>query len=130
MADKQRMPLRIVALIPLLLLLGFHIPLIADGARRKLRVPYFIGMPLLFGLEMAAVDFLLVAPPYRATLLWMNGLLLLAVITGSFIIGCLGGRQRLIEGPGNCEGFAPAHMVFLLLWIMVPMLLKARSAWH
>ncbi|MCE5327710.1 MAG: hypothetical protein LLG01_14995 [Planctomycetaceae bacterium] len=135
MANRPRTPLRevlfIIAFSPFALFFGFHVPLLANAAWTKLRIPYFVAMPLLFGIEMAAVDFLLLPPKHRTIALAAHGALLLLTAAGSVVCGLITkGRKRLMEEPGNLEGFVPAHILFILICLLVPFLIRAWAKAH
>jgi hypothetical protein len=132
MAEKSRWTLRGTVLgalaTPLLLVLGFQIPILAHFAWKKLRVPYVIAMPLLFAAEMAAVDWLCFGPEHRPSVLLVHGGLLLLVALGSLLSALFPGedrRERLTEGPTNVEGFIPAHIIFLLTTLLLPAIFNA-----
>ena len=134
MTDTPRTPLRetlwIIALSPFLVALGFHVPLLAWGAWQKLRVPYIVAMPLLFALEMAAFDWLFISDQYQVAVLLSHGVLLAVVILLSLIAAIPDGGKELLQGPRSLEGFLPAHLLFLLLSFVMPMILGALGRSH
>ena len=134
MADDSRMPPRevflIVAVSPLVLLAGLPIPLLASFAWRKLRVPYIIGMAVLFALEMATVDYVFFAGAQRILMLLSHGIFLSLVVSASLLASIFEGTGRLTEGPTNVEGFVAIHITFILLSMLIPQLQRASLLAH
>jgi hypothetical protein len=116
---------------PFFILLGLYIPLLASYAWKKIRVPYIVAMPVLFGLEMGLIDWR-ARRDVPVVVFWSQGILLLLVVAVSLLAGIRAGRKPgdrkpLLEGP-PLEWFAVAQILFLTSFTIVPDIFKALAA--
>jgi hypothetical protein len=106
---------------PLVLLLGMHVAGLAMLIRKFLRVPYFVTLTILY--------VLLLIPAW----IWYGGhiwILLVAsslVLLSSLIPLLIDGREEAMNG-SNFEHSAPAHIVLILVYLLVPAFDAAAEA--
>jgi hypothetical protein len=92
-----------VMLVPLGILFGVHVHIIATLAWQYLRIPYLVGVAALFAAEMALFDVFFAMPT----------LTLVGIVAATGISGMFCTRREWIEGPRHFEYMIPAHLLIV-----------------
>ena len=111
-----------VLLSPLFVVLGMHLALLSFGIRKYLRVPYLVALMGLHG--VCLVPLWLPSWDYpRLAVTAVTVIVMLFVIVPVVIRG----RDEVLEG-GNIENTAPAHMVLVMAYLLLPAIKAAIKA--
>lgn len=115
----------IVAISPMLILLGFHIAGLAILARKHLRVPYIVSVSILMVLMSAPLIFLRGNNPLWIPLVAVLFVQVLVIVT--HLMGYT--KEELLDG-GNLEHIAPAHMMLCVMFLLLPAVYAAQEAYR
>ena len=113
----------ILLFLPFGLLLGFHVAFFAMFIRWTTRLPYWIAFVMLYGL--------LICPLW----LYSNGNVVvlsigsIVVLLGSLLPRAFDDQDGILNG-GNLEHSAPAHILLILLYLLIPAVNAAIEAHH
>ncbi len=97
---------------PFAVLLGIHVAGLAMIIRKYLRVPYFVNLTLLYVLLLIPAWFM-----YDSIWILTTGTVL--VLLASLIPVLIDSREEAMDG-SNFEHSAPAHILLVLLYLLVP----------
>lgn len=115
----------IVAISPLLLLLGFHVAGLAILLRKYLRIPYIVGVSALIAGSSCPLILMRGHHP-----IWIPLAVILVVqvlLLTRHASECT--KQDLLDG-GNVDHIVPAHMLLCMMYFSLPALYAARDAHH
>jgi hypothetical protein len=102
----------LILISPFAILLGIHVAGFAMIIRKYCRVPYFVNLTLLYALLLIPAWFI-----YDSIWILTTGTAL--VLLASLIPVLIDSREEAMNG-SNFEHSAPAHILLVLLYLLVP----------
>jgi hypothetical protein len=116
----KQVPL-LLLIIPIGFLLGFHIWFLAILTRKLTRVPYWIAMPILYGILTIPIWI------YQSQHYIVLAIGTAFVILASFLPKVFDDDDGIMNG-GNLEHSALAHIILIMFYLLIPALEAATEA--
>lgn len=113
----------ILLFLPFGLLLGFHVAFFAMFIRWTTRLPYWIAFVMLYGLLICPLWF------YSNGNVVVLSIGSIVVLLGSLLPRAFDDQDGILNG-GNLEHSAPAHILLILLYLLIPAVNAASETHH